>query len=76
VTTGFLNVLNWYTFAWFFPPVHRFLGSVLLHIGVKLPDIAYGLKAGRRRGPAVHYGHIIMREGPKSLVKKVCLNTP
>ena len=50
VTTGFLNVLNWYPFAWFFPPVHRFLGyvlvgSVLLHIGVKLPDIAYGLKA-------------------------------
>lgn len=50
MTTGFLNVLNWYPFAWFFPPVHRFLGyvlvgSVLLHIGVKLPDIAYGLKA-------------------------------
>lgn len=50
VTTGFLNVLNWYPFAWFFPPVHRFLGyvlvgSVLLHIGIKLPDIAYGLKA-------------------------------
>jgi hypothetical protein len=50
VITGFLNVLNWYPFAWFFPPVHRFLGyvlvgSVLLHIGVKLPDIAYGLKA-------------------------------
>jgi DMSO/TMAO reductase YedYZ molybdopterin-dependent catalytic subunit len=50
VTTGFLNVLNWYPFAWFFPPVHRFLGyvlvgSVLLHIGVKLPDIAYGLQA-------------------------------
>jgi Oxidoreductase molybdopterin binding domain len=50
VTTGFLNVLNWYPFAWFFPPVHRFLGyvlvgSMLLHIGVKLPDIAYGLKA-------------------------------
>ena len=50
VTTGFLNVLNWYPFAWFFPPVHRFLGyvlvgSVVLHIGVKLPDIAYGLKA-------------------------------
>jgi hypothetical protein len=50
VSTGFLNVLNWYPFAWFFPPVHRFLGyvlvgSVLLHIGVKLPDIAYGLRA-------------------------------
>jgi Oxidoreductase molybdopterin binding domain len=50
VTTGFLNVLNWYPFGWYFPPVHRFLGyvlvgSVLLHVGVKLPDIAYGLKA-------------------------------
>ena len=50
VTTGFLNVLNWYPFPWYFVTVHRFLayvlvGSVLLHIGVKLPDIAYGLKA-------------------------------
>ena len=50
VTTGFLNVLNWYPFPWYFTAVHRFLGyvlvgSVLLHIGVKLPDIAYGLKA-------------------------------
>jgi DMSO/TMAO reductase YedYZ molybdopterin-dependent catalytic subunit len=50
VTTGFLNVLNWYPFPWYFVTVHRFLayvlvGSVLLHIGVKLPDIAYGLSA-------------------------------
>jgi DMSO/TMAO reductase YedYZ molybdopterin-dependent catalytic subunit len=50
VTTGFLNVLNWYPFPWYFVTVHRFLGyvlvgSVLLHVGVKLPDIAYGLKA-------------------------------
>jgi DMSO/TMAO reductase YedYZ molybdopterin-dependent catalytic subunit len=50
VVTGFLNVLNWYPFPWYFVTVHRFLayvlvGSVLLHIGVKLPDIAYGLKA-------------------------------
>jgi hypothetical protein len=50
VATGFLNVLNWYPFPWYFVTVHRFLayvlvGSVLLHIGVKLPDIAYGLKA-------------------------------
>jgi hypothetical protein len=50
VVTGFLNVLNWYPFPWYFPPVHRFLGyvvvgSVLLHVGVKLPDIAYGLRA-------------------------------
>ena len=50
VATGFLNVLNWYGFGWFFPPVHCFLGyvlvgSVLLHVGVKLPDIVYGLRA-------------------------------
>jgi hypothetical protein len=50
VTTGLLNVFNWYPFPWYFTNVHRFLGyvvvgSVLLHVGVKLPDIAYGLKA-------------------------------
>ena len=49
LATGFLNVLNWYPFPWYFPPVHRFLGyvvvgSVLLHIAVKLPDIVYGLQ--------------------------------
>ena len=47
--TGFLNALNWYPFPWYFPPVHRFLGyvvvgSILLHIAVKLPDIVYGLQ--------------------------------
>ena len=50
VVTGFLNVLNWYPFPWYFTVVHRFLayvlvGSVLLHVGIKLPNIAYGLKA-------------------------------
>jgi DMSO/TMAO reductase YedYZ molybdopterin-dependent catalytic subunit len=50
VTTGFLNVLNCYPFRWYFVTVHRFLGyvlvgSVLLHVGVKLPDIAYRLSA-------------------------------
>ncbi len=47
--TGFLNVLNWYPWPWSFVSVHRFLGyvvigSILLHIAVKLPDIKYGLK--------------------------------
>ena len=47
--TGFFNALNWYPFQWYFPPVHRFLayvvvGSILLHIAVKLPDIVYGLQ--------------------------------
>src|SRR3954453_15709344 len=46
--TGFFNALNWYPWPWDFVPVHRFLayvviGSILLHIGVKLPDIKYGL---------------------------------
>ncbi|WP_375478773.1 molybdopterin-dependent oxidoreductase [uncultured Jatrophihabitans sp.] len=50
LTTGFFNALNWYPWPWSFVPVHRFLayvvvGSILLHIAVKLPDIKYGLKA-------------------------------
>lgn len=49
VATGFFNTLNWYPWSWSFVPVHRFLGyvvigSILLHIAVKLPDIKYGLK--------------------------------
>ena len=49
LATGFVNVLNWYPFPWYFPPVHRFLGyvvvgSILLHVAVKLPDIVYGLQ--------------------------------
>ncbi len=47
--TGFFNVLNWYPFRWDFINVHRFLayvvvGSILVHIAVKLPDIVYGLQ--------------------------------
>ncbi len=50
LTTGFFNTLGWYPFRWDFVSVHHYLayvvaGSVLLHVGVKLPDIAYGLKA-------------------------------
>lgn len=50
LTTGYFNALNWYPFRWYFPPVHRFLsyvvvGSILLHIAVKLPDIVYGLRS-------------------------------
>ena len=53
--TGFFNVLNWYPWPWSFVPVHRFLGyvligSILLHIAVKLPDIKYGLRAPLARG--------------------------
>ncbi len=47
--TGYFNALNWYPWSWDFVPVHRFLayvviGSILLHIAIKLPDIRYGLK--------------------------------
>jgi hypothetical protein len=47
--TGLLNSLGWYPWPWDFVQVHRFLayvviGSILLHIAVKLPDIKYGLK--------------------------------
>ncbi len=50
LTTGFLNVLNWYPWPWDFVSVHRFLayvviGSILLHVGLKLPDIVYGVQA-------------------------------
>jgi Oxidoreductase molybdopterin binding domain len=49
LVTGFLNVLNWHLFPWDFVSVHHDLayvvvGSVLLHVGVKLPDIRYGLQ--------------------------------
>ena len=50
VLTGFFNVLGWYPFPWDFIVVHYALayvviGSVLLHVGIKLPDINYGLRA-------------------------------
>jgi len=53
LVTGFLNTLNWYPFGWFFPPVHYnlawvMMGSVLLHVGVKLPDIRYGVQTRLR----------------------------
>jgi hypothetical protein len=49
VFTGFFNVLGWYPWPWGFVSVHRFLaytviGSIILHVAVKLPDITYGLK--------------------------------
>ena len=47
--TGFINILGWYPWPWSFVRVHHYLayvviGSILLHIAVKLPDIAYGLR--------------------------------
>ncbi len=50
LATGFFNALNWYPFRWDFVVVHHYLayvviGALLLHVGVKLPDIVYGLRA-------------------------------
>ena len=50
LVTGFFNLLGWYPFPWDFIVVHYALayvviGSVLLHVGIKLPDINYGLRA-------------------------------
>src|SRR5439155_6760043 len=48
LTTGLLNVLQWYPWAWSFISVHYWLawvvaGSVLLHLAVKLPVVRRGL---------------------------------
>ena len=50
LVTGFVNALNWYPFRWDFVLVHHYLayvviGALLLHVGIKLPDIVYGLRA-------------------------------
>ena len=50
LATGFFNALNWYPWPWSFVSVHRYLayvviGSILLHVAIKLPDIKYGLSS-------------------------------
>jgi hypothetical protein len=69
VSTGFFNVLNWYPFRWDFLSVHYYLayvvvGSVLLHIGVKLPDIVYGLQTKVAEGDVLT--EIPWNENPES----------
>jgi hypothetical protein len=69
LVTGFLNVLNWYPFPWEFVSVHHYLayvvvGSVLLHIGVKLPDIRYGLQTKLAAGDVLT--EIPWNENPES----------
>jgi hypothetical protein len=69
LATGFLNVLNWYPFPWDFVSVHHYLayvvvGSVLLHIGVKLPDIRYGLQTKLAEGDVLT--EIPWNENPES----------
>jgi hypothetical protein len=53
--TGFLNLLDWRPFGWDFVVVHYALayvviGSVLLHVAIKLPDIRYGLSTRLAEG--------------------------
>jgi hypothetical protein len=48
VTTGLLNILQWYPWTFSFVSVHHWLayvvaGSVLLHLAVKLPAVRRGL---------------------------------
>jgi hypothetical protein len=69
LTTGFLNSLDWYPWPWSFPSTHRYLayvviGSILIHLGVKLPDIKYGLQA--RLSEADVLTEIPWSENPKA----------
>ncbi len=55
LVTGFLNLLDWRPFGWDFVVVHYALayvviGSVLLHVAIKLPDIRYGLSTRLAEG--------------------------
>jgi hypothetical protein len=57
VFTGFINILDWYPWPWFFTTVHYALayvviGSLLLHIAVKLPLIREGLSTKLAAAPA------------------------
>ncbi len=56
VTTGFLNILQWYPWTFSFVSVHHWLayvvaGSVLLHLAVKLPIVRRGLAEPVRAEP-------------------------
>lgn len=48
LSTGLLNIAQWYVFGFFFPPAHFAmawvaLGAVAMHVGVKLPVIRRAL---------------------------------
>jgi DMSO/TMAO reductase YedYZ molybdopterin-dependent catalytic subunit len=48
LSTGLLNIAQWYIFEFFFPPAHYAmawvaLGAVVVHVGVKLPVIRRAL---------------------------------
>ena len=57
VTTGLLNILQWYPWMFSFVSVHHWLayvvaGSVLLHLAVKLPAVRRGLAEPLWTAPA------------------------
>jgi DMSO/TMAO reductase YedYZ molybdopterin-dependent catalytic subunit len=61
VATGLANVAQWYPWRFFFPRAHEALawvavGSILLHLAVKAPDIAAAVRAGRAPEPEVGDG--------------------
>ncbi len=48
LSTGLLNIAQWYAFEFYFPPVHYAMsyvaiGAIVVHIGVKLPVIRRAL---------------------------------
>jgi hypothetical protein len=53
VTSGLLNIVQWYPWPFFFPRVHYavawvVVGALLVHLAVKAPQIAQGLTRPRR----------------------------
>jgi DMSO/TMAO reductase YedYZ molybdopterin-dependent catalytic subunit len=57
VSTGLVNVAQWYPWRFYFPRAHEAVawvavGSILLHLAVKAPDIAAAVRAGRAPEPA------------------------
>ena len=69
LVTGFFYVLGWYPFGWDFLSVHYRLafvvvGSVLLHIAIKLPDIVYGLLTKIPKGDVLT--EVTWHENPES----------
>jgi DMSO/TMAO reductase YedYZ molybdopterin-dependent catalytic subunit len=66
VTTGLLNILQWYPWTFGFVSVHHWLayvvaGSVLLHLAVKLPVVRRGLAEPVWKAPARSGGGISRR---------------
>jgi DMSO/TMAO reductase YedYZ molybdopterin-dependent catalytic subunit len=57
VGTGLINIVQWYPWSFYFPRVHYYvawiaIGSIGLHIAVKAPRIAAGLRSPRAEAGA------------------------